>query len=721
MAYRLLSLTAISGEFPTDQLNRLPGSPYYLESVVTALKKDGLLRTYYRDKLRGYRLGPRAKATLLESRPDRFASYLTGDTDTNRLKCEIDRRLRLHRLAETYVTMDNAGVCVYRDEKPAIFAPDGYAGGRIVYPAFFSSREVKEMGIDTTKIRSSRSTGILLAPSGIFVTYNSSSALMKWRYKSEMRVKALIWSVICQQRLAPQFRHEDVHGLILGNSMDLAYQILTSTGGRKHDFFMLDGSYEHFLYLTNNHQGEVILPADTGNSLDLNELLGQMDQPLEDTSAEYMAEDPLPELTEEEMFGDTPAETDDQSAAPTDMPEDFDVQPPDVYEDNADAVQEPPASPKPKRTSRKKKEAAAPEETVTEEVPAETTESADTADSILDTEEPAVEPDVPVVEEAAAPAPTPSPPQRQPRPQRGEAPVLTIRSRDDVETAEDRDDVIWHEIHNAYRTRKIITGKLGGIEQLDNRKTVAVVDYKGFRVIIPIKEMMINLGRSPSGQEYADLMLRQNKILGNMLGADIDFIVRGIDSKTRSVVASRKEAMLRKRQIFYLDTDAAGMYRVYEGRIVQARVIAVAEKVVRVEVFGVETSILARDLAWDWIGDAHERFSVGDEVLVRILSVRRNSLEDLGIKADIKSISENTDRDNLQKCRIQGKYAGRVTDVHKGVVYVRLSNGVNAVAHSCYDYRMPGKKDDVSFAVTRLDMERGVAVGIITRIIRQNL
>lgn len=166
------------------------------------------------------------------------------------------------------------------------------------------------------------------------------------------------------------------------------------------------------------------LPADTGNSLDLNELLGQMDQPLEDTSAEDMAEDPLPELTEEEMFGDTPAETDDQSAAPTDMPEDFDVQPPDVYEDNADAVQEPPASPKPKRTSRKKKEAAAPEETVTEEVPAETTESADTADSILDTEEPAVEPDVPVVEEAAAPAPTPSPPQRQPRPSAARLPSL---------------------------------------------------------------------------------------------------------------------------------------------------------------------------------------------------------------------------------------------------------------------------------------------------------
>ena len=108
-------------------------------------------------------------------------------------------------------------------------------------------------------------------------------------------------------------------------------------------------------------------------------------------------------------------------------------------------------------------------------------------------------------------------------------------------------------------------------------------------------------------------------------------------------------------------------------------------------------------------------------MLVRILSVRRDNPEDIGVRADIKSVSQNPNQDKLKKCRIQSKYAGKVTDVHKGVVYVRLSNGANAVAHSCYDHRTPGKKDDVSFAVTRLDEERGVAVGIITRIIRQNL
>lgn len=160
---------------------------------------------------------------------------------------------------------------------------------------------------------------------------------------------------------------------------------------------------------------------------------------------------------------------------------------------------------------------------------------------------------------------------------------------------------------------------------------------------------------------------------------------------------------------------------IYEGRTVQARVIAVAEKAVRIEAFGVECSIMARDLSWDWIGDANDRFSVGDQILVRILEVNRDSLEELSIRADVKSVSENTNRTYLKQCRVQSKYAGKVTDVHKGVVYVRLNNGANAIAHTCLDRRTPGKKDDVSFAVTHIDEDRGVAVGIITRIIKQHL
>lgn len=300
-------------------------------------------------------------------------------------------------------------------------------------------------------------------------------------------------------------------------------------------------------------------------------------------------------------------------------------------------------------------------------------------------------------------------------------PILTLEVDGEVTTETHEMDAAWHEILTSHRSRRILTGMLGGVEETELGKTLAIVDYKGFRVVIPLKEMLVKLEKNLKGAEYTDMIRRQNKLLSNMLGCEIDFIVKGVDPKTRTVVASRKEAMLKKRQVFYMNQDASGNYRIYDGRTVQARVIAVAEKAVRIEAFGVECSIMARDLSWDWIGDANERFSVGDEILVRILEVNRDNVEDLSIRADVKSVSENTNRTYLKQCRIQSKYAGKVTDVHKGVVYVRLNNGANAIAHTCLDRRTPGKKDDVSFAVTHIDEDRGVAMGIITRIIKQYL
>lgn len=299
------------------------------------------------------------------------------------------------------------------------------------------------------------------------------------------------------------------------------------------------------------------------------------------------------------------------------------------------------------------------------------------------------------------------------------ASILTLNSDIEIETAESREDTIWHELQNAYRTRKVLVGTLGGIEKLEGGNTIAIVYYKGMRVVIPLTEMMINL-IVDEAHDYGELFQRQNKILGNMLGCEIDFIVKGLDNSTRSVVASRKDAMYKKRQIFYLP-DANGNSRVCEDRVVQARVIAVAEKVIRVEIFGVECSILARDLSWDWLGDATEHFHVGEHILVHVLSVKIISLENITVKADVKSVTSNTSKENLTKCKVQGKYAGTVTDVHKGTVFVRLHIGVNAIAHSYYDDRMPGKKDEVSFVVTRIDEEKNVAVGLISRIIRQNV
>lgn len=296
-------------------------------------------------------------------------------------------------------------------------------------------------------------------------------------------------------------------------------------------------------------------------------------------------------------------------------------------------------------------------------------------------------------------------------------PVLTIENNGSYETAAGAKEQAWYELQNAYRSRRILSGILGGIEE-SGESSIAIVYYKDFRVVIPVDEMMLNLTEN---EGYGDMKTRQLRILNNMLGCKVDFVILGIDNAAQSVVASRKQAMLMKRNKFFFGENGLSPM-VTEGRIVQARVIAVAEKVVRLEIFGVECSVPARNLSWEWIGDAREQFHIGDEVLAQVTSIQCNpETKEVNLEADMKSITKNEVLEKLSRCKVQGRYSGRVTDVHKGAIFIKLDIGVNALAYNCTDHRIPGKHDDVSFVVTRIDQERGVAVGIITRIIRQNI
>lgn len=303
--------------------------------------------------------------------------------------------------------------------------------------------------------------------------------------------------------------------------------------------------------------------------------------------------------------------------------------------------------------------------------------------------------------------------------QAGAMGILTVDTDGQPRPLREQEDVNWHELTNAFRTRKILSGMLGGIEKLESGWVVAVIQYKGYRVIIPMEEMMINL--EGDGRENADTVNRQTRLANNMLGAEIDFIVRDMDQKTRSIVASRKEAMLRKRQLFYFTEGTDGHPMVRPGRIVEARVIAVAPKAVRLEVFGVECSLKARDMAWEWMVDANDKYANGDIVLVKVLKMTAESPENMRVEVSAKEAQPDTNRENLMRLRRQGKYVGKITDVYKGTYFIHLNNGVNAVAHSCNTASLPGRKDEVGFVVTRINDETQVAEGIITRVIKRNM
>lgn len=255
----LLMLIALSGEFPIEQVRRLSGSISYADFVVKRLKREKLIRTYYRDGLRGLRLTAAAKKQLAADWPDRFSPLFSGDTMTNAPKYTAPHRLRLHRMAEVLVTMLNTGVSTFPWQKPVIFTPTPlYEPPYIEWPAYFSSREVKRLGAAATKIRNSRAVGVLLTDGCIFSVYNTGPALMKWEYQAEMRLKAMLQIELCQNRLPGQFGDAELSAILFGNHMGQV-PILLDTDTQCRDRFIQDGSYNHFYFLTCDHHGDVIL------------------------------------------------------------------------------------------------------------------------------------------------------------------------------------------------------------------------------------------------------------------------------------------------------------------------------------------------------------------------------------------------------------------------------------------------------------------------------
>lgn len=255
----LLTLTALSGEFPAALVSRLPGGEAYKIKVVKRLKKDKLLHTYYADGLRGFRLTNAAKKLLLDSWPELFGPYLTGRAETNMLKSEQLRRLRLHRMAEVLVAMYNAGVGVFSWKKHAVFNPTPPDDIRIEWPMYYSSREVKEIGPQRDKIRGSRATGVLLTENNVFSVYNAGGSEIKWAREAELRLRAFLQYDLCLQRLSEQYGRARQSAIIFGNDMKLMPVLMGVGGDQRHKYFVVEEDYRRFYYLTNDHHGEVIL------------------------------------------------------------------------------------------------------------------------------------------------------------------------------------------------------------------------------------------------------------------------------------------------------------------------------------------------------------------------------------------------------------------------------------------------------------------------------
>lgn len=90
------------------------------------------------------------------------------------------------------------------------------------------------------------------------------------------------------------------------------------------------------------------------------------------------------------------------------------------------------------------------------------------------------------------------------------------------------------------------------------------------------------------------------------------------------------------------------------------------------------------------------------------------------VSLSIKAASENPDRTALEQITPNSNYFGVVTGMKDRVFFVRLQAGVNAKTKLYRSIDMPSRLDTVSFRVTRVDEENGIALGFITRIIKRH-
>ena len=310
------------------------------------------------------------------------------------------------------------------------------------------------------------------------------------------------------------------------------------------------------------------------------------------------------------------------------------------------------------------------------------------------------------VAETPVPAAAPAAPRRQ-----SSEDLLELNDQERGVTREDSEDAKWGYLAGAARRQQILTGIVStDISLTENGMPVVPIDFEGLCVKIPVREMFLS-----EWPDDAPIPKDVRIQIGRMLGATIDFIPAGVDIKNRAAIGSRKAAMLQRQKRYY----ASG--RVKPGILMACRVLAVGNNTMTVEACGVDTEIYARNVSWQWFSDITDLYATGDLVVARVMDVGYNPEREVySVSLSIKEASENPDRAALEKIVPNSNYFGVVTGVKDRVFFVRLQAGVNAKTKLYRSIDMPSRLDTVSFRVTGVDEESGIALGFITRIIKRH-
>lgn len=243
--------------------------------------------------------------------------------------------------------------------------------------------------------------------------------------------------------------------------------------------------------------------------------------------------------------------------------------------------------------------------------------------------------------------------------------VLSIDDRPTVETEADKAKNDLLDLIESQRSGRILTGTIQGVEQsADNPRHAFAVLYHGeFKVIIPAAEAV----EPPEDYRGRDPDEVLHYMLTKRLGAEVDYIVKGIDPKSGIAAASRLEAMRARRKEMYFGTDRDGNNRIYAGVCAEARVVSAIRAGIFIDLFGVESYIPLKELSYQRWMDAAAHFQPGQRILVKVLDVDRSDRDNVRVSASVKQAGENPYEKALRRYSVGNRYVGTVSMVDVNV------------------------------------------------------
>jgi len=265
----------------------------------------------------------------------------------------------------------------------------------------------------------------------------------------------------------------------------------------------------------------------------------------------------------------------------------------------------------------------------------------------------------------------------------------------------------------ARNARRILTATVDAIET-DGEALPRVVFYVGtVKVMIPFNQMGFDLDPEKINPREARM------IIDSMLGAKIDYMIRGVDTEARIAAASRRDAMLVRQHTILNARGTSQRYRIREGMRVTARVVYVSQYNVRVEIYGFETYIPINSISNVWLRDVRKVLHVGEERPVEIQELIRG--DDGRVTSMQVSMKMAEDAPQLE-LREGNTYTGHITGFSETAYFIRVVGipmDVRCPVKSNHTMELLSIGDYVKFYIRGI--HDGVPTGAILKVLKKQI